>query len=82
MSIFGRGYPFTEMTNQGMLDTNDIPSNMKLKDIEEYKNVLSRAHLKMILQDTESELSFIISGILRLDIRSIKLIRNEQLTQA
>lgn len=82
MSIFGRGYPFTEMTKQGMLDTNDIPSNMKLKDIEEYKNVLSRAHLKMILQDTESELSFIISGILGLDIRSIKLIRNEQLTQA
>lgn len=82
MSIFGRGYPFTEMTKQGMLDANDIPSNMKLKDIEEYKNVLSRAHLKMILQDTESELSFIISGILGLDIRSIKLIRNEQLTQA
>lgn len=82
MSIFGRGYPFTEMTKQGMLDTNDIPSNMKLKDIAEYKNVLSRAHLKMILQDTESELSFIISGILGLDIRSIKLIRNEQLTQA
>ena len=82
MSIFGRGYPFTEMTKQGMLDTSDIPSNMKLKDIEEYKNVLSRAHLKMILQDTESELSFIISGILGLDIRSIKLIRNEQLTQA
>ena len=80
MSIFGRGYPFTEMTKQGMLDTSDIPSNMKLKDIEEYKNVLSRAHLKMILQDTESELSFIISGILGLDIRSIKLIRNEQLT--
>ncbi|UTV61321.1 hypothetical protein JDFnp4_143 [Fusobacterium phage JD-Fnp4] len=82
MSIFGRGYPFTEMTKQGMLDTNDIPANIKLRNIAKYKNVLSRAHLKMILQDTESELSFIISGILGLDIRSIKLIRKEQLTSS
>lgn len=82
MSIFGRGYPFTEMTKQGMLDINDIPSNIKLRNIAEYKNVLSRAHLKMILQDVESELSFIISGLLGLDIRSIKLIRNEQLTSS
>ena len=80
MSIFGRGYSFTEMVKQGMLDINDIPSNIKLRNIAEYKNVLSRAHLKMILQDVESELSFIVSGLLGLDIRSIKLIRREQLT--
>ena len=81
MSIFGRGYPFTEMTKQGMLDINDIPSNIKLRNIAEYKNVLSRAHLKMILQDTKSELSLIISAILGIDVSSITLFDNNQNTQ-
>jgi len=73
MSIFGRGYPWTDNSKQGLLDINDIPSNMKLKGITDYKNVLSRAHLKMILQDVKSELSLIISAILGIDISNIIL---------
>ena len=77
MSIFGRGYPWTDASKQGLLDINDIPSNMKLKGIKDYKNVLSRAHLQMILKDTKSELSLIISAILGFDINDIKLFENE-----
>ena len=78
MSIFGRGYPWTDNSKQGLLDINDIPSNMKLKGITDYKNVLSRAHLKMILQDVKSELSLIISAILGIDISNIILFDDGQ----
>lgn len=78
MSIFGRGYPWTETNKQGLLDTNDIPSNLKLKNILEYKNVLSRAHLQTIIQDTSSELALILSAIIGIDISGIVLFSNDQ----
>lgn len=76
MSIFGRGYPYTELSKIGRLDINSIPSNMKLKGISDYKNVLSRAHLKMMLQDIKSELAVVFSAILGFNLQDIELFTN------